>query len=216
LSKGLQFQAGYTEARATDNGQTSQTFTSANNVLNPYDLGLEEGTSNFEVKHRFTANAIYTTAFGAPNSTTNKLLSGFTISPTLVMTSGLPYTAVLTGNTPNTARVLTGVLGAGGSNRLPQIPRNTYQLPRTADLSLRVSRGFDIQGTHRLEAILDVFNLTNRTNYTQVNNTMYTVGGTVAAPTLTYNQTFGTLTNANSNYFVFTPRQIQLAARYTF
>ena len=45
---------------------------------------------------------------------------------------------------------------------------------------------------------------------------MYTVGGTVAAPTLTYNPTFQTLTNANSNYFVFTPRQVQLAVRYTF
>jgi hypothetical protein len=132
------------------------------------------------------------------------------------MTSGLPYTAVVTGNTPNTARVLTGILGAGGSNRLPQIPRNTYQLPRTADLALRVSRGFTIAGSQKIEAILDVFNLTNRLNYTQVNSTMYTVGGTVAAPTLTYNQTFGTLTNANSNYFVFTPRQIQIACRYTF
>jgi len=216
LSKGLQFQLGYTEARATDNGQTSQTFTSGNNVLNPYDLGLEEGTSNFEVKHRFTANAIYTTSFGTPGSTTNTLLSGFTIAPTLVMTSGLPYTAVVTGNTPNTARVLTGILGAGGSNRLPQIPRNTYQLPRTADIGLRVSRAFSIQGSQKIEAILDVFNLTNRLNYTQVNSTMYTVGGTVVAPTLTYNQTFGTLTNANSNYFVFTPRQIQIACRYTF
>ena len=45
---------------------------------------------------------------------------------------------------------------------------------------------------------------------------MYAVGGTVAAPTLVYNPTFGTLTNANSNYFVFTPRQVQLALRYTF
>ena len=31
-----------------------------------------------------------------------------------------------------------------------------------------------------------------------------------------YNPTFGSLTNANSNYFVFTPRQVQLALRYTF
>jgi len=45
---------------------------------------------------------------------------------------------------------------------------------------------------------------------------MYTVGGSVAAPTLSYNPTFGSLTNANSNYFVFTPRQIQLSARLTF
>jgi hypothetical protein len=45
---------------------------------------------------------------------------------------------------------------------------------------------------------------------------MYTVGGTVAAPTLTYNPTFGSLTNGNNNYFVFTPRQVQIALRYSF
>src|SRR5204862_5684338 len=96
----------------------------------------------------------------------------------------------------------TGILGAGGSNRLPQIPRNSYQLPRTSDVGLRVSRGFAVAGSQKIEAIHDVFNVTNRLNYTQVNSTMYNVGGTAAAPTLTYNQTFQTLTNANSNYFV--------------
>ena len=69
LNKGLQFQASYTEARATDNGQSSQTFTSANNVLNPFELGLEEGTSNFEVRHRFVANAIWSPRVGAEGST---------------------------------------------------------------------------------------------------------------------------------------------------
>jgi hypothetical protein len=162
------------------------------------------------------ANAIYTTNFGADASTVHAILSGFTIAPTLVVTSGVPYTATLTGNTPNTARVSTGVLGAGGSNRLPGIERNAYHLPKTADMALRVSRAFNIQGTHKIEAILDVFNLTNRLNYTQANTLMYTVGGTVAAPTLTYNPTFASLTNANSNYFVFTPRQLQLALRYSF
>ena len=61
-----------------------------------------------------------------------------------------------------------------------------------------------------------MFNLANRLNYTQVNTSMYTVGGTAAAPTLVYNTNFQSLTNANSNYFVFTPRQVQLAFRYTF
>ena len=68
LNKGLQFQASYTEARATDNGQSSQTFTSANNVLNPFELGLEEGTSNFEIRHRFVANAIWMPKAGAEGS----------------------------------------------------------------------------------------------------------------------------------------------------
>jgi hypothetical protein len=216
LSSGLQVQASYTEARATDNGQSSQTFTTGNNVLNPFDLELEDGRSNFEVRHRFVANAIWAPTVGAEGTAMHAVLSGFTIAPAFTATSGLPQTALLTGNTPNTARVSTGVLGAGGTNRLPSIERNTYSLPKTANLDLRVSRGFRFGGTHTLEAIVDVFNVFNRLNYTAMNTTIYNIGGTVAAPTLTYNPTFGSLTNANSNYFVFTPRQIQLAARYTF
>jgi hypothetical protein len=216
LNNGLQVQASYTEARATDGGQSSTTFTSGNNVLNPFALGLEDGTSSFEIRHRFVANAIWNTNIGAEGTMTYTLLSGFTISPTLTIASGVPYTAALTGNTPNTTRVSTGVLGAGGSNRLPSIPRNSYLLPATGNVDLRVSRGFALGAGHKIEGILDVFNLTNRLNYTAANTLMYTVGGTVAAPTLTYNPTFGSLVNANSNYFVYTPRQIQLAARYTF
>jgi hypothetical protein len=143
-------------------------------------------------------------------------VSGFTIAPALTISSGVPYTATLTGNTPNTARISTGVLGAGGSNRLPSLPRNAYLLPKTANVDLRVSRAFPHVGTRSVEAILDVFNLFDRLNYTASNTLMYTVGGTATAPTLTYNPTFGSLTNANSNYFVFTPRQIQLAFRVNF
>jgi hypothetical protein len=216
LNRGLQVQASYTEARATDNGQTSTTFTSTNNVLNPFDLSLEEGRSTFEVRHRFQANAIWTTNVGDEGTAMHSVLSGFTISPTIVATSGLPQTAFLTGNTPNTARVSTGVLGAGGSNRLPSIERNSISLPSTVNVDLRVVRGFPLGGRHRLEAMVDVLNVFNKLNHTAMNTTMYTVGGTAAAPTLTFNPTFETLTNANSNYFVFTPRQVQIAARYTF
>jgi hypothetical protein len=216
LTGGLQVQASYTEARATDNNQTSTTFTSTNNVLNPFDLSLEEGRSTFEVRHRFQANAIWNTSFGDEGTAMHAVLSGFTIAPAIVATSGLPQTALLTGNTPNTARVSTGVLGAGGTNRLPSIPRNSISLPKTVNVDLRVVRAFPLGGGHRLEAMVDVFNVFNRLNHTAMNTTMYTVGGTVAAPTLTFNPTFETLTNANSNYFVFTPRQVQIAARYTF
>jgi hypothetical protein len=214
MSRGLQVQASYTEARATDNGQTSQTFTASNNVLNPFDLALEQASSSFEIRHRFVGSAIWSPSY--ESGAFPGVLTGFTISPTLSVSSGVPYTATLTGNTPNTARISTGVLGAGGSNRLPSIERNAFHLPTTANVDLRVSRAFRLSGEHRIEGILDVFNMFNRLNHTAVNTLMYTVGGTVAAPTLTYNPTFGSLTNANSNYFVFTPRQVQLAVRYTF
>ncbi len=47
FTSGLQIQTSYTYSKATDNGQSSQTFTSVNNVLNPYDLGLEQGDVHF-------------------------------------------------------------------------------------------------------------------------------------------------------------------------
>jgi hypothetical protein len=215
LHRGLQFQASYTEARATDNGQSSTTFTSTNNVVNPFDLELEEGRSNFEVKHRFVANAIWSPEVGQEGSAMHTVLSGFTIAPAFTATSGLPQTHSVTGNAPG-AGISTGILRAGGTNRIPTIERNTLFLPKTINLDLRISRGFRVGGTHTLEAMVDVFNVFDRLNYTAMNTTMYTVGGSAAAPTLTFNPTFGTLTNANSNYFVFTPRQVQIAARYTF
>src|SRR5205085_6625380 len=137
MKNGLQVQASYTEARVTDNGQSSQTFTSSNNVLNPLDLSLEEGTSNFEIRHRFGANAIWMPSAGSDGSMTHTLVTGFTIAPSFTVSSGVPYTATLTGNTPNTARISTGVLGAGGSNRLPSTPRNSYRLPTTMTVDLR-------------------------------------------------------------------------------
>ena len=187
-------------------------------MLNPFELGLEEGTSNFEIRHRFVANAIWSPKVGAEGTTMNAIFSGFTVSPTFATTSGVPYTATLTSNTPNTARVSTGVLGAGGSNRLPSIERNAYSLPKTANVDLRISRAFTLQGTHKAEVVVDIFNVANRLNYTAANTLMYTLPTTATAtsPTLIYNPTFQSLTNANSNYFVFTPRQVQLALRYTF
>ena len=169
LSNGLQVQASYTEARATDNGQTSQTFTASNNVLNPFDLELEQASSNFEIRHRFVANAIWSPSYGSEGSALRTVLTGFTISPTLAVSSGVPYTAALTGNTPNTARVSDGRPRRRGFNRLPSIERNAFHLPKTANVDLRVSRAFSLTAGNKVEGILDVFNLFNRLNHTAVN-----------------------------------------------
>ena len=85
-------------------------------------------------------------------------------------------------------------------------------MPKTWNFDLRIARAFPLANGQRIEGMVDIFNVTNRMNYTQVNNTLYNVSGS----TLNYNTTFGTLTNGNSNYFVFTPRQVQLSVRYTF
>ena len=129
--------------------------------------------------------------FGAPGTTTNKLFSGFTISPTLVDDLG----CALHRRADRQHAEHRACPDRRARRRRIQPPAVRFRATpiscrRTADLALRVSRAFTIPGSHKIEAILDVFNLTNRLNYTQVNTTMYAVGGTAAAPTLTYNPTF--------------------------
>ncbi len=210
LTRGLQVQTSYTYSKATDNGQSSQTFTSANNVLNPYDLGLEQGTSNFDIPHKFNFTAVW-----QPKSD-NVWLENWTIAPVITAQSGATFTPLLVGNAPPANRVLTGVLGAGGTNRLPSIERNSYRLPYQTSTDLRISRAFALPGSARIEVLAEAFNLFNRINYTAVNQTLYNIGGTAVAPTLTYNPTFNTFINANSGTFAPRPREFQLGARVTF
>jgi Carboxypeptidase regulatory-like domain len=210
FTSGLQVQTSYTYSKSTDNGQSSQTFTSTNNVLDPYRLELEQATSTFDVPHRFSFSTVW-----MPKSS-SAWLDNFVIAPVIGISSAAPFTPLVSGNAPQTTRVQTGVIGAGGINRLPQTERNSYRLPTQASVDLRVSRAFPI-GKSKLEGIFEAFNLFNRINYTLANNTLYTIGGSLAAPTLVYNAaTFNTYTNANSGSFSPRPREIQLGIRYTF
>ena len=98
FTRGLQVQTSYTYSKATDNGQSSQTFTAANNVLDPFNLGLEEGVSNFDIPHRFSLSTVW-----QPRSS-NAWLDNFTIAPIIAVSSGAPFTALVSGNAPQANR----------------------------------------------------------------------------------------------------------------
>ena len=211
LTKGLQVQTSYTYSRARDNGQGSVTFTSGNNVLNPYDLSLEDAVSNFDYPHRFSFSAVW------QPRVSNIWLDNFTFAPVVTTGSGAPFTGNVSGNAPPATRIQTGILGAGGSNRIPTIERNTFRNPYQTNVDLRISRTFPLPGKTRIEVLAEGFNLFNRINYTAMNSTFYNIGGTAAAPTLVYNSaTFNTPTNANSGTFAPRPREIQFGVRVTF
>jgi outer membrane receptor protein involved in Fe transport len=75
-------------------------------------------------------------------------------------------------------------------------------MPGYATVDLRASRRFPIGGRVNIEAVVDVFNLFNRTNYTEINN----IFGRGAYPDNPV-PTFGQLERAAP------PRQVQLGAR---
>ncbi len=230
LTGGLQFQTNYTLARATDSGQTSQTFTTTNAPLNPFNRNLDRGTSNFDIRHRFVASAVWTPGipFGLGETSYGRaIFGGFNIAPIVQISSGAPYSAFVSGNAtvPSSALLPVGVsaigggiLRAGGANRAPFIERNAFRFPSTTVVDLRISRRFNLGETRNLEFLAEGFNIFNRQNITGVGQTAYIIsgstlnfqgeGGPVSTPT------FGVPNEAGNT--IFRERQIQLAVRFQF
>src|SRR3989454_1053730 len=95
LTNGLQFQTSYTLAKAVDTGQASQTFTSSDTgaPVNPFNPNLEYGTSNFQIRHRFVASAVWSPEFfkGNNHRLARALLNDYTISPIVSVASWKPF-----------------------------------------------------------------------------------------------------------------------------
>jgi hypothetical protein len=222
LTNGLQFQTSYTFSKSTDNGQGSQTFTSANWPLNPFDLSLEYGRSNFDVPHRFVASMVYAPdnlfGLGGSDGVGRAIFGGWTIAPVVALSSGFTYSPTVSGNAPSSTS--TGIIGAGGANRMPNLKPNSFRSPKTFNVDLRVSRRIRFTETMNLELLAEGFNIFNRVNFTSVNTRMYSIGTNASAcnpsapPCLNFDTQFGVPTAAGNS--ILRERQIQLAARFHF
>jgi len=116
------------------------------------------------------------------------------------------------------------VLADGGTNRVPWLPPNSFQIPRTSTVDLRLQKQFKIWEGWKLTLVGDAFNLFNHNNVTGVNTTMYTIcapnrfcsslGATPTSPTLAFNPRFGVPTSS-SNTLTF-QRQIQVGIKLDF
>jgi hypothetical protein len=223
ISNGLQFNLSYTYASATDDGASSSAAITSNTPVNPSSLALEEGRSYLEVRNRFVGTVVWQPPYFAKseNAFARGALSGWTVSLNQVAESGLPYTAVISGNAPSG---LGATVSAGGptggktSTRAVFVPKNGYTLPATVNTDMRIARSFHIYERSRLELTVEAFNLFNHVDYTSAVTTAYTTGGTAAAPTLTYStgtSGFGALTAANNSVFIGA-RQLQFGAKFSF
>ncbi|HEV2386133.1 MAG TPA: TonB-dependent receptor [Candidatus Acidoferrales bacterium] len=219
LTNGFQIEGLYSFSHAWDTGQTSTTFTASQNVFDPFNLGLEAGRSNFDVRHHFSALAVWQPEyFKGSGMLAHALLDGFSFAPILSISSGAPVTGnVGFGNAPSgLGTISTGINGAGEgstSNRPPWIPRNAFEAPRTADVDLEIGKGFTIAERFNFKLFADAFNMFNHVNVTSVDTQIYTAGGTKAAPTLTFRPGFLAPTSSSST--LGAQRQIQIGAKLT-
>ena len=225
MTNHLQFMASYTWAHALDYGQNGSTFSDTNDLLLPTNIHAEYGNSIFDVRNRFVASAVMETPWHV-GGWLGYLADGWLLAPIYSSQSGLPYSLVTSGtpsfSTADANGTVTtfsglgsGINGSNGRKGIDVIGRNTFRQKRTIDMDLRLSKKIMLRERLGVELIGEAFNIFNHQNVTSVNNTGYIIGGTAAAPTLSFNSSFGTVTNSNSN-FAYSPRQIQIGARLLF
>jgi outer membrane receptor protein involved in Fe transport len=220
LTAGLQFQANYTLSRASDNGQSSTTFTTNNLPFNAFDQSGEDGLSAFDRRQKFVVSVVYN-----PNpfndGPAKHIFNGWTIAPIFNAFSGQRVTGNISGNITPTSFGFSsnqtpgsGINGSGGSTRFALVPRNFFKQPNIWYLDTRLSRRFSLTESVKLELLAEGFNVFNRTQVTNVNPTIYNQSGT----TLTFNgvgtNPFFNVTGADST--LFRERQVQFAARFEF
>jgi hypothetical protein len=225
LNHHVQFSANYTWSHALDYGQNASTFNDTNDLLNPFNIKGEYGNSNFNVPNRMVFNAIVESPWHAKGWLTY-LVDGWQLAPIYQIQNGLPYSLATSGNAPG--GLGGGVNGSNGRKGIALIGRNAFRLPRTQVVDLRISKRFTFAEKYTFEVLGEGFNLFNHLNVTGVNTTGYSIltsgsvpsaSGTTpcsaAAPCLSFNAPFGTVSSANSN-FAYSSRQIQIGFRFLF
>lgn len=215
FTKGLQFQASYTFARATDTGQTSAAFPASNTPFDVFDRSFDSGTSNFDVRHKFVVSAVYApNPYRGGNDFYNYLINGWSVAPIYTQYNGRVFEGNVSGQTLN---------GTFGDNRFPINDRNSFRLPPLKNFDLRLSKRFKFTERYNLEVLAEGFNVFNRTHVFGVNTALYirntncqTVNGIVSNNPngLCFNPAFGQTTGADST--LYRERQIQFAARFQF
>ena len=167
--------------------------------IDPFDLSKDWGRSDDDQRHRLVVN-------GNVNVLTLQL------SGTLQYYSALPLniTSGVTTIQATAGRPLAG--GAPSSSLAPPdahtstfIPRNSGEGPDFFTINLRVSRMFSIGPRARLEALAEMFNLTNRINPVTLQSN-FGGGSYPTAPS----SNFGTMTAVGD------PRAVQFAIKARF
>jgi hypothetical protein len=191
--------------RQSDLITASVTFASKKNVADDFSPDFPTGYPN----DPHDMEAEYGRARGAENyrivlSGVFHLPWGFVAAPIYEYGSGQPWTH----------RLGYDFNGDGkNSDRPSGVGRNTEDGPPFRQLSLRVTKGFDF-GLGRVEAIAEVFNLTNLTNYDVQS---MTTGEFLSGPTAA-NPALAAVRNPNYGKFnaAFPAREFQLGVRWVF
>jgi len=157
--KNLALNSHFTWSKATDETTDFNSDYAPNNEL---DLRADRGLSPFNAAYRVVFDAVYQSPVAGGSTFRDRLLSGWTLSPVIQYSSWRPFN-ILTGVDNYDDNYITNhrPWGAG---------RDIGHGPDLFTTNMRLSRKFQFGDRWRLEALIEGFNLENRTNFRSVNN----------------------------------------------
>lgn len=210
FARGFYLQASLTISKAQDNDPLQQTLFTPNQPLNPFQARDDYSLSDLDQRKRFTLASYWTPPFHRLGyRPLRTALDGFRLSTIVTLADGRPYSPTVAGN-PTPLGVSTGLLGAGGSTRVPWLGRNVHTTPGLATTDLRLTRHLPISERLKLDLIAEAFNAFNRANVTGINTTAYNLRGSTLFP----DPAFATSSATGNN--LTRERQLQLGLRFTF
>jgi hypothetical protein len=224
--RNLEFRASWTWAKAIDDGQNIGAAPLMNGQFDPFTIQYDKGLSRLNYPHKIVVSAVWEPHIQTTSSWMQKAANGWQIAPLFTESSGRPYSFDIFGGT----RLNGGhesINGSGGAVYLPTVGRNTLRLPDTANLDLRVSRSVHLSEHVRVRGEVQIFNVTNRVNYSGITQRAFLVGtesdgatpltfqnsATVAAEGLN-TRPFGAVTEASKGNMQ--ERQVELGFRVEF
>jgi hypothetical protein len=222
---GLEFRASWTWSKAIDFGQPEST-PRTNAQFDPFNVRYDKGLSVLNFPYKVQASLVWQPKVRSEYRWVRTMGHGWAVAPIFTGISGRPYSLDIFGGT----RLSGGhesINGSGGAVYLPTVGRDTLRLPENAHLDLKVSRALRMTEKVKMRGTAEIFNLTNRVNYSAISQRAFLVGtavngvtplvfqnaATVAAEGLNV-QPFGTFTAAATGQIQ--ERQVQLGVRVEF
>jgi hypothetical protein len=175
LTNNLQLEISYSFSKTIDDSTDLQSLLQPQDNRNP---GLERSRSLFDQRHRFIISAVLNSPYKQSESGVKKLLSSFTFSPIIELSSGKPFN-ILTGTDTNLDQSANtdrpnvdsiGRLTLPNLGEIGSLGRNAGTTPGFANVDLRLTKEIKLGENTKIQFISEAFNLFNRVNVNTVNN----------------------------------------------
>lgn len=230
VTDGLRAGVAYTWSKSIDTSSANWAGEAgATTILTPFDIELDLGLSNFDVRHNLIVDFGYELPFGQTLSGfSGALLKGWQVMGIFQAMSGFPATItsdrrlthplIFFGGRPDLVAGASNNPVLGGPDEYfdvtaftPQqrgfhgtLGRNTLIGPGLLNLDLSLLKDFALRSDHKVQFRAEVFNVLNRANFSQpATNVFNNQGNRVAGA--------GRISSTST-----TARQIQVALRYQF